>query len=180
MGAQLAGGHVGVGAGGGAGETLGLLLACLVDLLLHGAAVGTGGLGSEFAEGDGGDFDVEVDAVEQGAADFGHVAFDLGDAAMAVAAGVVAIAAGARVERGDEHEVGWEIGRAEGTADRDVAVFERLSEDFEGPAVEFGEFVEEEDAVVGEADFARGGDRAAADESGVADGVVWGAVRAAG
>jgi hypothetical protein len=47
-------------------------------------------------------------------------------------------------------------------------------------AAEFGEFVEEEDAVVGDADFAGGGNDAAADEADVGDGVVGGAEGARG
>jgi hypothetical protein len=56
-----------------------------------------------------------------------------------------------------------------------VAVFEGLAHDFEDVAGEFGELVEEEDAVVGEGDFAGTGDDAAPDEARVGDGVVWGA-----
>ena len=59
-------------------------------------------------------------------------------------------------------------------------VFKRLAQDFEGLTPEFREFVEEEDAVVGDADFARGGNHAAADEADVGDGVVGGAEGARG
>ena len=48
----------------------------------------------------------------------------------------------------------------------------RLAHDFENVAGEFGQFVEEEHAVVGQRDFARARDHAAADQSGVGDGVV--------
>jgi len=48
----------------------------------------------------------------------------------------------------------------------------RRTSDFEGLAAELGEFVEEKDAVVGDADFAGGGVHAAADEADVGDGVV--------
>ncbi len=43
---------------------------------------------------------------------------------------------------------------AGGAGDGDFAVFQRLAHDFEGGAFELGEFVEKEDAVMGEADFA--------------------------
>ena len=59
-----------------------------------------------------------------------------------------------------------------GAGDGDMAVFERLAQDFEDVARELGELVEEEDAVVGEGDFARAGNGAAADEARVGDGVV--------
>ena len=47
-----------------------------------------------------------------------------------------------------------------------MAVFQRFAQHFEDAAVEFGQFVKKEDAVVGKADFARFGDGAAADERG--------------
>jgi len=55
-----------------------------------------GGLG-ELGEGEGGDFDVEVDPVEEGAGDPAEVLFDLGGRAGAGAPGVGAVAAGTRV-----------------------------------------------------------------------------------
>ena len=64
--------------------------------------------------------------------------------------------------------------------DGDVAVFKGLAQDFEDVAGELGELVEEEDAVVGERDFAGAGNGAAADEAGVGDGVVRGAEGALG
>ena len=50
-----------------------------------------------------------------------------------------------------------------------------LAEAFEVFGAEFGQLVEEEDAAVGEADFARAGHGAAADEAGMADSVMGGA-----
>ena len=85
---------------------------------------------------------------------------------------VVEVAAGAGVHGGGEHEAGGEGERHGGAGDGDVAVFERLAQDFENVAGEFGQLVEEEHAVVGEADFAGARDHAAADEAGVGDGVV--------
>ena len=76
------------------------------------------------------------------------------------------------VEGGYEDGFGGEGEGAGGAGDGDFAVFEGLAEDFEGGATEFGEFVEEEDSVVGEGDFARAGIGAAAEESGIGDGVV--------
>ena len=61
-----------------------------------------------------------------------------------------------------------------------MAVFEGLAQNFENVAGEFGELVEEEDAVVGEGDFAGTGNGAAADETRVGDGVVRGAEGALG
>jgi hypothetical protein len=61
------------------------------------------------------------------------------------------------VHGGDEHELGGEGDAADGAADGDLAVLQGLAHDFEGGAPELGELVEEEGAVVGEADFAGAG-----------------------
>ena len=72
---------------------------------------------------------------------------------MAFSPRVVAIAAGAGVEGRDQHKICRKRRGIQRAADGDVAVFERLAEDFERRAVEFGELVEKQHAVVGEADF---------------------------
>ena len=64
-----------------------------------------------------------------------------------------------------------------GAADRHAALFERLAQHFQAAAVELGQLVEEQDAVVGERDLARLRDGAAADHAGVADRVVRAAER---
>src|SRR5205823_2284262 len=101
-GADLAGSHLAVVAGAAAGEASGLDDAGGDDLVAHHFTRGAGAVVRELFVGDGGDFDVDVDAVEQRAADLGHVFFDLRDRAVALAAGVVAVAAGAGVESTDE------------------------------------------------------------------------------
>lgn len=123
---------------------------------------------------------MKIDAVEEGAADTLAVFLDEGRAAAAFAFGIAIVAAGAGVHGSDEHEAGWE-GHAAGCArDGDFAVFKGLAHDFEGAAAELGEFVEEEDAVVGHADFARARVGATAEKAGVADGVVGGTEWAGG
>ena len=67
-----------------------------------------GGVAAELLVLHGGDFDVDVDAVEQRAADFGDVALDHGRGAHALAGLVVEVAAGAGVHGGGEHEAGGE------------------------------------------------------------------------
>ena len=109
-----------------------------------------GGGGAEFLVFDGGDVDVEVDAVEEGAGEAGVVALDLGRGAAAFAGGVGEVAAGAGVERADKEVACGELAGHGGAGDGDDAVFEGLAEGFEGAAGEFGHFVEVEDAVVGE------------------------------
>jgi hypothetical protein len=139
-----------------------------------------GGSATEFFVLDGGDFDVNIDAVEERAADFGNVALDDGRSAVTLAGLVVEIAARAGVHRGGQHEGGGEGEGHGGAGDGDVAVFEGLAHDFENVARELGQLVEEEDAIVGEGYFAGAGDDAAADEAGVGDGVVRGRGRGAG
>ena len=59
-----------------------------------------------------------------------------------------------------------------------MAVLERLAHDLQSLAAELGEFVEKQDAVVGERDFAGAGVGAAAEQAGIGDGVVGRAKRA--
>ena len=66
----------------------------------------------------------------------------------------------------------WEGQTAGRARDRDSSVFERLAHDFERGAFEFRQLIEKQHAVVREADFARGGERAAAEQADVADGVM--------
>jgi hypothetical protein len=123
---------------------------------------------------------VDIDAIEERAADFCNVALDDRRSAVALTGPVVEIAAGAGVHGGGEHEGGGEGEGHGGAGDGNVTVFERLAQDFENVAGKLGELVEEEDAVVGEGDFAGAGNGAAADEARVGDGVVRGAERPLG
>ena len=66
----------------------------------------------------------------------------------------IAIAARAGIHGGDEDEVGGESRAAEGPADGHLAFLERLAEDLERLAIELGHLVEEEHALVGQADLA--------------------------
>lgn len=169
---QFSTAHVRVGQGLGVGEALALKFSGGGDLLADLGAAGPWGPVGEFFERDGGDFDVDIDSIEQGAADTGHVAFDLRGRAIAAASWIGTVSAWAGIEGGDEHEGGGKGRAAHGARDGDYAIFERLSHDFERLAIELGEFVEEEDSVVGEGDFARSRRAAATDEACVADGVV--------
>ena len=82
------------------------------------------------------------------------------------------VAARAGIEGCHQHEGGGEGRAAHGARDGDDAIFEGLSHDFERLAIELGEFVEEQDTVVGEGDFAWSGRAATPYEASVADGVV--------
>src|SRR5690348_3327278 len=120
---------------------------------------------------------MDVDAVEQWPGNFRHVALNLGGSAMAVARRIAEEAARTGIHGGREHEAGREIHGKSGAGDGDNAVFEGLPEDFENIALEFREFVEKENAIMTERDFAGTRDGAAADEAGVTDGVVGRAIR---
>lgn len=74
------------------------------------------------------------------------------------------VAAGAGVHGGHEHEVARNGGGVFCAADGDLPVFERLAHGFEGSSREFGQLVEKEHSVVGQADFARLKVSASADE----------------
>lgn len=145
--ADLPGRHLRVIPGAAAGESLGLDGPGGDDEAPHVCTAGAPPVGREFLEGDGGDFDVDVDPVEERARNFAHVAFDLRRAAVAVPPRIVPIAAGARIEGGDEHEVGGERGAVEGAGNGHRGILERLAEDFQRAAVELGKLVEEEHAV---------------------------------
>ena len=108
------------------------------------------------------------------------VAGDLHGVAPAFALGVAVVAAGTRVHGGDEQESGREGHAAGGAGDGDLAVLQGLAHHFQGGAVEFGEFVQKKDTVVGDGDFARGGMGAAAQQTGVGNGMVGGAEGAVG
>lgn len=172
MRADLRMGHAGVGGGARVRETRELAFAGGLDA---GADVGggLGGLlGAELVDRERGRFDVQVDAIQERAADAGAVALDLRGGATALVLRVAQVAAGARVHRGDEHEAARERDLAGAAGDGDVAVLERLAKHLEGAAFELGQFVEEEHAVVGEGDFAGAGDGAAAKQADVGNRVV--------
>ena len=149
--ADLPGRHPAVDDGALASETVGLAGAGLLDFGQEvrggGARRGFGKLG----EGDGGDLDVEVDPVEQRAGDLAQILFDLRRRAATRPTRVGSISARTWIHRGDQDEFGRERCAPERAADRDVAFLERLAEDFEGLAVELGQLVEKQHALMGQA-----------------------------
>lgn len=155
-----------------ASETLKLARAGGLDARADGSGGLAGASASEVAELDRGHFDVDINAIEERAADFAAVFHGELWGAGAGLGGVTEVAAGAGIHGGDEHEARGEGERACGTGDGDEAIFKRLAEDFKGAAGELGEFVEEEDAVVAEGNFAGLDTDAAADQAGIGDSVV--------
>jgi hypothetical protein len=98
----------------------------------------------------GGDVDMDIDAVHERTGDFRDVALDHGRGALAVAGAVVVETAGARVHGGGEHEARGESEGPAGAGDAHSGIFKRLAQDFEDVARELGQFVKNEQAVVGE------------------------------
>jgi len=77
-----------------------------------------------------------------------------------------------RVHGGDEHELGGEGDAASGAGDGNFSILERLAHDFERRAFELGQFVEKQNAVMGEAHFAWLGNSGAAKQTDIGDGVM--------
>ncbi len=81
---------------------------------------------------------LQVDAVEQGSRELGAVAPQLPFVAEALARGVAAVAAGARVLGADEPKAGGESGRSVCPDDPDLPFLERLAQRLEDGAAELG------------------------------------------
>lgn len=85
-----------------------LFLAGVLDAVADGGGGFVGAGARDVAVFDGGDFDVEIDAIEKRAGDALAITLDLDGATAAFAFQIAEVSAGARVHRGDEHELGWE------------------------------------------------------------------------
>ena len=137
-------------------EALRLHRSGFLDLLAHRGAGGAVAGGGQFLEGHRRHLDVQVDAVQQRAADLAHVVFDLHRRALAR---VLRRRPGSRTGRGSSTRPGRSgPGRSsshEDARDGDLALFQRLAQHFQAAAVELGQFVEEQNAVVGQARFRR-------------------------
>jgi hypothetical protein len=83
-----------------------------------------------------------------------------------------------RIHGRGQHEASGKHQGHGGAGDRDCTVLEGLAKNFENVAGKLGEFVEKEQTIVRERDFAGPRDRAAANQSGIGDGVVRRAIRA--
>lgn len=116
---------------------------------LHFFAAGPDRLIGQLAERDGGDFDMDVQAIEQRATDAADVAFDLQRVAFALPLRIAAITARAGVHRGDQHDVGGEGQAAHRTADRHRAVFQWLTQHFQRSPIELGKLIQEQHPILG-------------------------------
>lgn len=115
----------------------------------------SGVAGGQLGFGDGGNVDMQVDSVEQRSGEFAPVAADLfGGAATARLA---EIAAGTGVHGGDQLKAGRELDPLSGAGDPDPPVFQGFAQALEDAAGEFGEFIEKQDAMMSERNFAGAG-----------------------
>lgn len=83
------------------------------------------------------------------------VVCDLSGGTATFVIGVAEVATGAGIHGTDEHKTGWISEVLVGTSERDLAILQRLSKGFNDSSRIFGEFVEEENTVVSEGNFAR-------------------------
>lgn len=120
--------------------------------------------GFEFVEGDARNLDVKVDSVHNGTGNSRLVARGFTGRTRAETLRIAHIAAGAGIHCGDKNKARREVEGTLGARDRDVTVFERLPQVFEDTLREFAEFIKEEDAAVGEANFSGLWEGSAADK----------------
>jgi hypothetical protein len=116
--------------------------------------------------------DVDIDPIEQRPAKPSAVGSNSIGATEAAVGAVAAVSARTWVGRGHEHRTGRKARGSTDPRDRDGAVFERLPKRFERRPAQLGQLVEEQNAVMGEADFAGANGIAATDERDVADRVM--------
>src|SRR4051812_35798455 len=108
-----------------------LFLARGLDPLTNRNGIFFGARARDVAVFDGGDFDMEIDPIEERAGDALAIPLDLSRAAAAFAFQIAEVSAGTWVHRCDEHELGWKSDAAGSTRHRNFPVFERLAHDFE-------------------------------------------------
>jgi len=123
---------------------------------------------------------MHVDAVEQWTGDAVKVLAYLSGIADALLRRMVVIAARTGVHRSYEHETGGVFHRDLCPGDGDFPVFEGLPQHFQYRMFEFGEFVQEKNAVMGQANFSGLGVDAPSDQGDVRDGMVRAPERAQG
>lgn len=174
VGADLARGHLRVGVDFFSGffEAIALTIARGLDAVANLRRTFGCCPAAEFFVLNSGNFDVNVDAVEEWAGDFCDVALNHRRGAYAVVRFVVEVAAGAGIHCGGQHEARGKTQRHGGACDGDGVIFKWLAKDFENIAGKLGELIEKEKTVVGHGDFAGAGNDAAADEARVRDGVM--------
>ena len=137
--AHQGGSHLCVAVDAGEGAIAFLLNLAGTDDALADGCRGFAGLGpTEVVEAEGRDFDLYVDAVQERSADLVQVFVNLSGRALTRLGGMVVVAAGTGVHRGDEHDVTGVLYAVLGASDGDVTVLQRLAQHFKGGALKFG------------------------------------------
>ena len=86
---------------------------------------------------------VQIDAVEQRAADLREVPLHLDGVAAALFLGITIMSAQTRVHGRHQHDVGRKHARSRGAHHRNPPVFQRLAQRFLDLVVKLGEFIQE-------------------------------------
>ena len=107
-------------------------------------------IGGELFVVNEGNFDVEINAIEERAGDFGAVVFDLTWATAALANGISEKPARTGIEGSNEKKTGLELQGSGRAGNGHLAIFKRLTQHFESGTPIFREFIEKEDAIVSE------------------------------
>ncbi|KAF4529881.1 hypothetical protein B566_EDAN018180, partial [Ephemera danica] len=119
--------------------------------------------------------DLQINAVQQRPADARLVArHGIGRAAAGLARGGLRtqVTAGTGVHGGDELEARRKLRLVRGAGNGDAPAFQRLAQGLERMALEFGQFIQEQHAAVGQGNFARPRRRATAHQGHGAGGMV--------
>ena len=111
--------------------------------------------------GQGTDLKVNINAVDERSGNLGEIFLNLQRRAVTFPIGIGEISAWARVHGSDEHEFGGKVDRACRAGYCNLMVLERLAQGFEHIAVEFGQLIQKENAVMRQRDLSGFGDRAA-------------------
>ena len=114
-----------------------------------------GAVGSHLVERDGRDLYVQVNAVEQGAADFIEVALHHARPTYTLFVGVIIIPTGAGVHAGNEHKIGRKLYRPLRPRNAHHPVFQRLPHHLQSRPFELRQLIEKQNSVVRQRDFAR-------------------------
>ena len=115
---------------------------------------------------------MQVDPIEERSRDLPAVALHLAWGAAAFPFGIAIVAAGTGIHGGDEHEGRGKGHCSGGAGNRYLAILKRLSHHLKGGAVELRQFVQEEDAVMGQAHLAWGDVCGASEKADIGDRVV--------
>lgn len=117
--------------------------------LAHGLAGFARARGQQLLRGQGANFHMQVDAIQQRAADARLVARHLVGRAAAALHRRPPMAAGAGIHGRDELKARGKFAALGGSGDGDLAGLQRLAQRLQRTARELGKFIEEEHAVVG-------------------------------